>query len=108
MTTMQTDSQDVLDRIKTAQSRPLGDPRFKNLIGLEKSTFAQSSNATSGLTFYDLELGAKFLYPVLTPLRTPSLTITRPMCPTGQRAPRSRRRFLKSRLKAAARPRLRW
>ncbi len=69
MTTMQTDSQDVLDRIKTAQSRPLGDPRFKNLIGLEKSTFAQSSNATSGLTFYDLELGAKFLYPVLTPLR---------------------------------------
>ena len=69
MTTMQTNSQDVLDRIKTAQSRPLGDPRFKNLIGLEKSTFAQSSNATSGLTFYDLELGAKFLYPVLTPLR---------------------------------------
>ena len=55
--------------IKTAQSRPLGDPRFKNLIGLEKSTFAQSSSATSGLTFYDLELGAKFLYPVLTPLR---------------------------------------
>ncbi len=67
--TMQTDSQDVLDRIKTAQSRPLGDPRFKNLIGLEKSTFSQSSSATSGLTFYDLELGAKFLYPVLTPLR---------------------------------------
>jgi len=23
----------------------------------------------SGLTYYDLELGAKFLYPVLTPLR---------------------------------------
>lgn len=36
---------------------------------LAKSTFAQSGSATSGLTFYDLELGAKLLYPVLTPLR---------------------------------------
>src|SRR3984893_14124001 len=68
--TMQTDVQNVLDRIKTAQQQPLSDPRFKNLIGLEKaSTFSQSASATSGLTFYDLELGAKFLYPVLTPLR---------------------------------------
>jgi hypothetical protein len=68
--TMHTDVQDVLDRIKTAQQQPLGDPRFKSHIGLEKtSTFTQSASATSGLTFYDLELGAKFLYPVLTPLR---------------------------------------
>lgn len=36
---------------------------------LVKSTFSQSGSATSGLTFYDLEAGAKFLYPVLTPLR---------------------------------------
>lgn len=36
---------------------------------LAKSTFSQNSSATSGLTFYDLEVGAKFLYPVLTPLR---------------------------------------
>lgn len=36
---------------------------------LMKSTFAQSGSATTGLTFYDLEAGAKFLYPVLTPLR---------------------------------------
>lgn len=36
---------------------------------LAKSTFSQSGNATTGLTFYDLEAGAKFLYPVLTPLR---------------------------------------
>lgn len=36
---------------------------------MQKSTFAQSSVATSGLTYYDLELGAKFVYPVLTPLR---------------------------------------
>src|ERR1700720_3807179 len=67
--TMHTDVQDVLDRIKTAQQQPLGDPRFKSLLGLEKSTSTQSATATSGLTFYDLELGAKFLYPVLTPLR---------------------------------------
>jgi len=68
--TMQTDVQDVLDRLKSAQQRPLGDPRFKGLAGLEKtSTFAESTSPTSGLTFYDLELGAKFLYPVLTPLR---------------------------------------
>jgi hypothetical protein len=67
--TMQTDVQNVLDRIKTAQQQPLGDPRFKSLVGLEKSTFSENASATSGLTFYDLELGAKFLYPVLTPLR---------------------------------------
>ncbi|WOJ88049.1 hypothetical protein RZS28_09280 [Methylocapsa polymorpha] len=67
--TMQTDVQDVLDRLKTAQQRPLGDPRFKSLLGLEKSTYSESASATSGLTFYDLELGAKFIYPVLTPLR---------------------------------------
>lgn len=36
---------------------------------LMKSTFVQSGSATTGLTFYDLEAGAKFLYPVLTPLR---------------------------------------
>lgn len=36
---------------------------------LAKSTFAQSGSATTGLTFYDLEAGAKMLYPVLTPLR---------------------------------------
>lgn len=64
-----TDAQDILDRLKAAQRRPLGDPRFKDLASLGKSTFGQSANQTSGLTFYDLELGAKFLYPVLTPLR---------------------------------------
>jgi hypothetical protein len=34
-----------------------------------KTTFSQSSSATSGLTAYDLEGPAKLLYPVLTPLR---------------------------------------
>src|ERR1700756_2179586 len=68
--TMQSDVQDVLDQLKSAQQRPLGDPRFKSLVGLEKSsTFSESASPASGLTFYDLELGAKFLYPVLTPLR---------------------------------------
>ena len=64
--TIQTDVQNVLDRLKTAQQRPLGDPR---LASLEKSTFSENSSPTSGLTYYDLEVGAKFLYPVLTPLR---------------------------------------
>lgn len=36
---------------------------------LAKATFSQSGTATTGLTFYDLEAGAKMLYPVLTPLR---------------------------------------
>ena len=46
---------------------PISDPRLPE--GLAKSTFSQSGSATSGLTAYDLEAGAKFLYPVLTPLR---------------------------------------
>jgi len=36
---------------------------------LLKATFSQSGSPTSGLTYYDLEVGAKLLYPVLTPLR---------------------------------------
>lgn len=56
-----TDIQEVLSSLKSAQQKPLG--------MLTKSTFTESMSATSGLTFYDLELGAKFLYPVLTPLR---------------------------------------
>ena len=38
-------------------------------IALGKSTFSESASATSGLTYYDLEAGAKLIYPVLTPLR---------------------------------------
>ena len=52
---------DVLASLRAAQQQPLGT--------LNKSTFTEAASATSGLTFYDLELGAKFLYPVLTPLR---------------------------------------
>jgi len=49
-----------LDLIRKSQASP---------VDLAKSTFSQSASATSGLTFYDLEPGAKLLYPVLTPLR---------------------------------------
>lgn len=53
--------QQVLDAIKTAQGTPLPDAM--------KATYDQSGSPTSGLTNYDLEAGAKILYPVLTPLR---------------------------------------
>jgi hypothetical protein len=52
--------------IRKSQLTPLNDPRFASL---EKSSFAESASATSGLTYYDLEAGAKLLFPVLTPLR---------------------------------------
>ena len=67
--TTQAKVENLLASIKSAQQKPLGDPRLESLIGLEKSTFTESMSATSGLTFYDLEVGAKLLYPVLTPLR---------------------------------------
>ena len=60
------DLQEVLRNLKAAQQKPLGSLAAETL---GKSTFTESMSATSGLTFYDLELGAKFLYPVLTPLR---------------------------------------
>lgn len=59
--------QQMQDALMKSFGAPIADPRMPE--GLAKSTFSQSGSATSGLTFYDLELGAKFLYPVLTPLR---------------------------------------
>jgi hypothetical protein len=56
------------DMMKALSSAPaIANPVLPE--ALAKSTFAQSGSATTGLTFYDLEIGAKFLYPVLTPLR---------------------------------------
>jgi len=52
----------AIEALKKAQSAP------DAALG-KASSFAQSGTATSGLTYYDLEAGAKFLYPVLTPLR---------------------------------------
>jgi len=60
---------DILAAVKKAQTVGIEDPRLAGVEGLAKSTFAQNGSATSGLTFYDLEVGAKLLYPVLTPLR---------------------------------------
>jgi hypothetical protein len=57
----------ILEQIQKAQGTPITDPRLAGLIA--KATFSQSNSPTSGLTMYDLELGAKLLYPVLTPLR---------------------------------------
>lgn len=53
-------SAETLAAFKAAQATP---------STLLKSTFSQPSSATSGINYYDLELGAKMIYPVLTPLR---------------------------------------
>ena len=58
---------ETINAFKKSYSSPISDPRMSEI--LQKSTFSQNGSPTSGLTFYDLELGAKFLYPVLTPLR---------------------------------------
>jgi hypothetical protein len=57
----------VLAEIRKSYATKMAAPESFGFMG--KSTFNQSGSATSGLTFYDLEAGAKFLYPVLTPLR---------------------------------------
>lgn len=58
------DLRQAIDAIQKAQKSPISGEGL-----LAKSTFSQSASPTSGLTYYDLELGAKFTYPVLTPLR---------------------------------------
>src|SRR5487761_65213 len=64
---MTLNTQNTLAAFKAAQATPIDDPAFASLLA--KSTFAESSSPTAGLTFYDLEPGAKMLVPVLTPLR---------------------------------------
>jgi hypothetical protein len=58
---------DIVGLLKKARLSKIGDPRMD--LFKDGATFRESASATSGLTFYDLEAGAKFLYPVLTPLR---------------------------------------
>lgn len=58
----------ILEAIAKSQQTAIENPILANL-GLAKSTFSQPGGATTGLNYYDLELGAKFLVPVLTPLR---------------------------------------
>jgi hypothetical protein len=57
--------QATLDALKAAQSSP-------NMDLAKSSTFTAPGGPTTGINFYDLELGAKLLYPVLTPLRNDS------------------------------------
>jgi hypothetical protein len=62
--------QQTIAAMKEAAKNPVTDPALAGFAGLAKaSTFAQASSATDGLTYYDLEAGAKFLVPVITPLR---------------------------------------
>ncbi|MEC4591619.1 hypothetical protein VPG91_11525 [Nitrospirillum amazonense] len=61
-----TTTADTLAAFKAAQATPAANPVDDRLA---KSTFTQSGSPTAGLTYYDLEPGAKLLYPVLTPLR---------------------------------------
>src|SRR3954462_8428131 len=63
---METNIQELMDALRKSQR--ISDPLMND--ALAKATFDQNASATSGLTFYDLEPGAKFLSPVLTPLRT--------------------------------------
>ncbi len=66
--TIQQTTHDVLEAIRKSQSLRQTDPRrFAGV--LEKSTFQEPTSPIDGLAFYDLEAGAKFLAPVLTPLR---------------------------------------
>jgi hypothetical protein len=53
---------ETLAALKKAQANPSAELAKAN-------TFVQPGSATSGINFYDLEEGAKLLYPVLTPLR---------------------------------------
>src|ERR1700744_2039229 len=54
---------ETLDALKKAQGSPM--------YLAKASTYTQPGSPISGNTFYDLEEGAKLLYPVLTPLRNP-------------------------------------
>lgn len=60
----QSNMEQVLDLIAKAKKAPLPEA----LAALQKS-WQQAGSPTSGLTAYDLEAGAKHLFPELTPLR---------------------------------------
>lgn len=59
---MSNSTKDSLAAVKKAQRRPLTQDALNK-------AYAQSSSATAGLTYYDLQPGALSLYPVTTPLR---------------------------------------
>src|SRR5665213_1938043 len=53
-------TQDTLAAFKAAQKSPIDDPAFAGLLA-KSSTFSEGGSPTSGLTFFDLEAGAKLL-----------------------------------------------
>lgn len=59
---MSQDVQATLDALKKGLATP-------DAALMKAATFVQPGSATSGINYYDLEAGAKMLYPVLTPLR---------------------------------------
>jgi hypothetical protein len=63
--------QQTIAAMREAAKNPITDPAIAGFAGLlaKTSTFAQATSPTDGLTYYDLETGAKFLVPVITPLR---------------------------------------
>ncbi len=63
--------QQTIAAMREAAKNPVTDPAFAGFAGMlaKASTFGQASSPTDGLTYYDLEPGAKFLVPVITPLR---------------------------------------
>lgn len=61
------DTNQIVQELRKSFATPMSDPRLPE--GLAKATFSQPGSAVSGLNFYDLDTGAKFLVPVLTPLR---------------------------------------
>lgn len=68
---MSEDLQKILNQIRAARADQSAASTFAKMAGdpLAKATFDQSNSPTTGLTYYDLEPGAKFLVPILTPLR---------------------------------------
>lgn len=67
MSTQQSTQLEIIDAVRKAQMTAI--PLSHLPPDLAKATFDQGTNPTGGLTYYDLEPGAKSLYPVLTPLR---------------------------------------
>ena len=70
--------QQTIAAMKEAARNPVTDPALSGFAGMlaKTSTFAQASSPTDGLTYYDLEAGAKFLVPVITPLRNETPRVT--------------------------------
>ena len=70
--------QQTIAAMKEAARNPVTDPMLAGFAGMmaKASTFTQASSPTSGLTYYDLEVGAKFLVPVITPLRNETARVS--------------------------------